>query len=105
MRTNSNIIKKGMPPYSVNSVNLLTKIGEFGHQNRRIWSAKSANLLSGCSPYLPGMSVFVAHDAGEWSPVSWLSLFLMSYCHTDIAIDFCYKDGTSKTSFQKVLSA
>jgi hypothetical protein len=32
MRTNSNIIKKGMPPYSVNSVNLLTKIGEFGQK-------------------------------------------------------------------------
>jgi hypothetical protein len=46
MRKNSNIIKKGMPPYSVNSVNLLTKIGEFGHQNRRIWSAKSADLVN-----------------------------------------------------------
>ena len=30
----------------INAGTLLTKIAEFGHQNRRIWSAKSPNLVS-----------------------------------------------------------
>ena len=45
-RGKSILITKEIGAPFINAGALLTKIAEFGHQNRRIWSVNSVNLVS-----------------------------------------------------------